>query len=101
CKQDIVHTYLNKNEDVTPNSASTNDTASNSGTRKRRNLATRVSTMAMTAPSAASFPRSATIAMSKAPGVSVTATPHGTNRFASKERKMKSLSDAAHSISAR
>src|SRR5260370_10069986 len=102
-KKTIAHceTYLNKKDDVTASSANTNETASNSGTRKSLSLAMRVSSRATTMPRAASLATSATAATPRAIGVSVVATPQGANILASKEKKISKRTAEAHSISAK
>src|SRR5215469_8417470 len=93
--------YLSRNEDVTARRASTKDTLSSSGTRNRRSFAMRVSSTATTAARITSLTSRLATAKVSAPAVKPAATPHGTNRLLSSEKKISSLRLAAHSISAR
>src|SRR5262249_60268655 len=96
-----VHGYRTRNDTVMARTASTNDTASSSGTRKSLNLATRVSKTARTMPRTASLAIRVAKAQPSDAGVSAVATPQGTNKLPRSEKKRRTLSQAAHSISAR
>src|SRR5262249_20619118 len=95
------HRHRTRKDTVIASTASTNDTASSSGTRKSLSLATRVSKTARATARTASLASKVTRDQPRAAGVSAVATPHGTNRLPRSEKKRNTLSQAAHSISAR
>ena len=93
--------YLSRNEEVTASSASTKETLSSSGTRKSRSLAIRVSRTATAAARTTSFSRKLADGHGERRRGQRAGTPHGTKRLPSSEKKISSLSAAAHSMRAR
>src|SRR5438552_15480941 len=96
-----IHRYRTRKDTVMARTASTNDTASSSGTRKSLSLATRVSKTASATARTTSLASRVARAQPSAAQVSTVATPQGTKRLPRSEKKRSTLSQAAHSISAR
>src|SRR5581483_11286875 len=93
--------HRSRNTAVTDRSASANEPASSSGTRKSRSFAMLVSSTASAVVRTASLPTTAAVPWRMATGVRTCGTPHGKNRFASSVRKSRSFIADVHSTSAR
>src|SRR5262245_45168527 len=93
--------YLVKNDEAAASSARVNDSASNSGTRNSRSLATRVSSSARSSPRIASLTTITSSPAARAVGAGDVAIPHGRNRFAASVSSNVRRTAAAHSINAR